>query len=741
MPLAGELAIPDIERATQARPPLALRIAMIRVVLDGESDLRDAADRLASRLPGPLGGLARLAYNYHWSWQPETVELFASIDPERWARVAANPVRLLEEADAGSLARLAGDAEFIAGIAAAEARLDAELARPVAPGPLAEEHPGAFFCAEYAVHGSLPIYSGGLGALAGDFLKQASDDALPLVGVGLLYRQGYFRQRLDASGWQHEYWVDSDPERLPAALVTGDDGAPLTVSVPISDERVVVGIWRVDVGRIPLYLLDSDRPENTPVARWITSRLYISDADLRLAQYLLLGVGGVRALDAMGIDPGRVHLNEGHAAFAALELARREIDAGASEQESLARARQRIIFTTHTPVPAGNDTYPLEDVARVAGAFVEEAGVDIEMLARAGRSHPEQDDEPFGVTQFALRYSVRANGVSRRHGEVARAMWADLWPDAAQDEVPITHITNGVHEPTWLGPSIRALFDRHLPAGWLARAADPSVWDAVRQIPGAEIWAARRAQRARLVDAVRERSVAERLGRGDYLPYSQAAAAAFDPDVLTVGFARRIATYKRLALLVADVESASELLRGERPIQIVLAGKAHPRDDEGKRMLQSLFALKMVPEVAGRVVFLDDYDLATAAMLVQGCDVWMNLPRPPLEASGTSGMKSAINGGLQVSVLDGWWAEAYDGENGWALPGDVDEDTEAQDARDGVELQRLLREEVVPPFYERDEQGLPLAWLARMRASLCSIAPTFSAQRMVRDYTEQAYGD
>ena len=708
-------------------------------MLDSQADVRAAADSLASRLPDELAPLAHLAYNYRWSWQPQGEELFRRIDSERWTRVERNPVHLLQEASAEALARAAADEPFLECVRAADAALAEDLARPAASGPISPERPMAFFCAEYAVHESLPIYSGGLGALAGDFLKQASDLALPLVGVGLLYRQGYFRQRLDAIGWQHEYWVDSDPERLPAALVRGGDGKPLTIVVPIDGEQVIAQIWRVDVGRVALYLLDTERPENGRAARWITARLYIGDPGLRLAQYLLLGVGGVRALAAMGIEPGGLHLNEGHAAFAALELARLGSGDGVTPAEALERVRERVVFTTHTPVPAGNDTYPVSEVARVAGGFLDELGLAPEALARLGRSHVASEAEPFGVTQFALRTSSRANAVSRRHGEVAREMWHDLWPEVELDGVPITHVTNGVHVPTWIGPEMRTLLDRHLPADWLARTDEPSVWEAVRDIPAAELWAARSAQRARLVEHVRDRSVLERLGRGDEVGYAQAAAATFRDDVLTVGFARRLATYKRLWLLVSDTERARDLLRGERPIQILLAGKAHPRDDEAKRMLAGLFEMKSIPEVAERVVFLDDYDLATAALLVQGCDVWVNLPRPPLEASGTSGMKAVMNGGLHLSVLDGWWPEAYDGTNGWALPGEVDPDVAAQDARDGYELMRVFGEEVVPLFYERDDHGLPIGWLRRVRASLCTLAPAFSAERMVHDYVRQAY--
>jgi starch phosphorylase len=708
-------------------------------VFDGSSDLERAATELARRLPEPLAPLARLAYNYRWSWLPDGDELFRSIDPDRWQLCLQNPVRLLQEAPSERLARAAGQSALVKRAALLESLVHEELARPAAAGPVDPDAPVAFFCAEYAVHRSLPVYSGGLGALAGDFVKESSDRALPVVAVGLMYRQGYFRQRVDAGGWQHEYWIDTDPERLPAALVTGEHGEPLTVPVPIGGRDVTAQIWRVDVGRVPLYLLDVDRPDNDRRARWISSRLYVGDEETRLGQYVLLGVGGVRALRAVGIDPGVVHMNEGHAALAPLELAREELARGASIDEALESARSRTVFTTHTPVPAGNDTYPADEARAVIGSLLDElasAGCDVMRLAR---THPDDLSEPFGVTQLALRMSRVANGVSRRHGDVARAMWRELWPDRSEEEVPIGHVTNGVHVPTWVGAPIRALFDRHLGQGWEDRADDPATWEPIDDIPDADLWAVRGEQRAALVAWLRDRSVADRLARTDTPEYVGAAERAFDPDVLTLGFARRIATYKRLGLLVQDPDRMLALLAGDRPIQVVLAGKAHPRDEAAKYVLQSLFHLKGAPLVGEHVIFLDDYDLASAAALVRGCDVWLNVPRPPLEASGTSGMKSVMNGGLQVSVLDGWWAEAYDGANGWALPGDVEPDHGAADARDAGELYRLLEAEVVPAFYNRDVDGLPPAWVARMRASLRTLGPRFCATRMVREYVERSY--
>jgi starch phosphorylase len=712
---------------------------LLSTINDGSRDIRRAAEDLAERLPPALAPLARLAYNYRWSWAAGGPELFRSLDPERFERSGENPVRLLQEVPGDSLRRAAADHGLVERAARLESTIRAELERPAAAGPIDPAHPVAFFCAEYGIHQSLPVYSGGLGALAGDFVKESSDLAVPLVAVGLMYRQGYFRQRVDASGWQHEYWVDTDPQRLPAAMVTGEDGRPVTIHVMVGDRNVAAKIWRVEAGRVPVFLLDTDCPENGPVQRWITARLYVSDPTVRLAQYVLLGVGGVRALRALGIDPGLIHLNEGHAAMAPLELAREELERGASFDVALEAARKRTVFTTHTPVPAGNDSYPPEQLGAALAFMAGAVGTSPSELIALGRTHPDDEHEPFGVTQAALRMSRAAGGVSRRHGEVARAMWNGLWPGTAIDEVPIKYITNGVHVPTWVGEPMRELLDRHFGEDWLLHSDDPERWGRIDQIPDAELWAARERQRGELVAFLRERSVTDRLGRGDVPEYVDAAAARYDEHVLTIGFARRVATYKRLHLLTRDPDWTLSLLTGERPVQVVLAGKAHPRDEEAKRVLQGLFGIKHARVIGERVIFLDDYDLGSAARLVRGCDVWLNLPRPPLEASGTSGMKSAVNGGLQLSVLDGWWAEAYDGRNGWALPGEVDTDGEAQDARDAETLHRILCDEVVPSFYERDEHGLPSAWIARMRASLRSNGPRFSASRMVKQYVQEMY--
>ncbi|MGI8571414.1 MAG: alpha-glucan family phosphorylase [Solirubrobacteraceae bacterium] len=705
---------------------------------DGREDLRRAAEELTDRLPLPLAPLARIAYNYRWSWLPGGPELFASVDPERFEFSFQNPVRLLEECRFGMLARAAADGALLERAGELEVQLREDLDRPSHPA-FEPDRPVAFLCAEYGVHMSLPVYSGGLGALAGDFLKEASDRAIPIVAVGLMYRKGYFRQRIDAGGWQHEYWVDTDPQRLPAALVTRADGEPLTVTVPIYGTDVIAQIWRIDVGRVPLFLLDTDLPANGPLERWITARLYEADSEIRLAQYILLGVGGIRALRALGFEPSVVHLNEGHAALAPLELVGTAGHAGESLRAALDEACARTVFTTHTPVPAGNDSYPAEVVERAIERLASELSLPAPELLALGRTRSDEPHAPFGVTQAALRMSCAANAVSRRHGEVAREMWSSLWPELPVRDVPIGHVTNGVHLPTWLGGAMRELLTRYLVEDWIEHAADPATWEGVQDIADAELWATRERQRAELVAFLRGRSTADRLARSDVREYVQAAARAFDPHVLTIGFARRVATYKRLELLTRDPEWTLSLLSGDQPVQVVLAGKAHPRDEEAKRTLQKLFGLKYARVIGERVIFLDDYDLRSAALLVRGCDLWLNVPRPPLEACGTSGMKSAVNGGLQLSVLDGWWAEAYDGHNGWAISGEVDADHYAQDERDAAALHGLLGQEVVPSFYDRDEHGLPSVWLDRMRASLRSIGPRFCATRMVDEYVTRAY--
>ena len=704
----------------------------------GETDRRAAEAALADRLPAALAPLAAVAYNYRWSWVRGGAEAFAAIDPERWERCGANPVRLLQEAPASALRRAAGRASVVAEAERLAADLLAERARPSGPFACTPRAPAAFLCAEFAIHHSLPVYSGGLGVLAGDILKSASDLAHPTVGVGLMYRTGYFHQRLDTSGLQHEYWLDTDPERLPAVLVTDADGAPLTVRVPLDDEDVLAQIWRVDVGRVPLYLLDSDVPENDPVGRWVTSRLYEGNRAIRLAQYAMLGVGAVRALRALHIQPSVYHLNEGHPALAAFCLTAERLAAGLSFDEAWAAVRQQLVFTTHTPVPAGNETYGREEIESMLGRLADLV-CDRERFLALGRLDPDDDRQPSGMTPLALRASRSANGVSRRHGEVARRMWQPVLGGATPDEVPLTHVTNGVHVPTWLRGPVRELLDRHLGADWIRRSADPATWAPVAAIPAAEIWAARNAARSQLVDVLGEQATSDRLRRGEDLAYAEAAEHGFAPERLTIGFARRLATYKRLYLVASDPGRALRLLTGDRSVQFVFAGKAHPSDAGAKDIVRRLFDLKGAARDAGTVAFLEDYDLRLAASLVGGCDVWVNLPRPPQEASGTSGMKACLNGGLHLSVLDGWWAEAYDGTNGWAIDGTEDADEAGQDRRDGATLFDLLEQEVVPAFYDRDADGVPHRWVERIRRSLLTNGPAFSADRMVRQYAEEIY--
>jgi starch phosphorylase len=702
----------------------------------GNQDLEHRTNELASRLPDELGVFARLSFNYRWSWMPGGPELFESIDPYRWAVRRGNPVRLLLEMPGHPLSIIAGNRELIERAEALDAQLQADLARPFSVG--SGERPVAFLCAEYGVHPSLPTYSGGLGVLAGDILKEASDLAIPMVGVGILYREGNFHQRIDRTGWQHEYWVESDPDRLPLALVTGDDGGPITITVPLRDRELVAQIWRLNVGRIPLYLLDTRRSENSRVDRWITSRIYVGDRKLRLAQYALLGIGAVRALRALGIEPGLVHLNEGHAALASLELSREGTARGQRFSDALEEARARTIFTTHTPVPAGNEAYGAQELAEVLGDYAGGLGATEDEFLALGRSRPGPA-EPLGLTVLGLRVARSANGVSRRHGEVARAMWQPLFPGRRMQRVPIRHVTNGVHLPTWTAPAMRALLDRHLGPGWSSRAADPDAWAGVDHIPDEELWAVRRSLRSTLVDYVRDKSASDRLARGEPVGYAEAAAESFDADSLTLGFARRVAGYKRLYLLVLDPDRARELLEGPNPIQLVISGKAHQEDEEAKRILQSVFGMKLEPHVAERVAFLEDYDMFVARQMTWGCDVWLNLPRPPLEASGTSGMKAAMNGGLNLSSLDGWWEEAFDGTNGWGIPAAAAMDQHEQDIQDAGKLFDLLEREVTPLFYDRDHTGLPVGWIKRIKNSLRTIGPRFCATRMVDEYVREVY--
>lgn len=708
--------------------------------MPGAEDLRFAADQLAARLPSALAPLARIAFNYRWCWTTGGPELFAAVDAHRWEACGRNPVRLLQETPTVTLERAASDRDLVRRAYSLEECITTESKRPAQDGPVDPAHPVAFFCAEFGIHPSLPVYAGGLGVLAGDLLKAASDAGLPLVAVGLLYHQGYFRQRIDYSGWQQEYWIDTDPPRLPGALVTRNGLEPVTVRVPIRGREVVAQIWCFDVGRVPLYLLDTDRPENDPIDRWITSRLYVGDRDTRLSQYALLGMGGVRALAALGIEPGVLHLNEGHAALAPLERAAAEVARGAGFEEALAGARARTVFTTHTPVPAGNETYAPAEMERVFAGLDGRLGTSWERIfALAGTDVPG-GAEP-GMTALGLRVSRAANGVSRRHGGVAREIWKPLFAAAGRKDVPIGSVTNGVHLSTWMSDPMRALLDAHLGPGWESRSSDPETWEKLAEVPDAELWRVRCELRARMVAFVRERATLDRLARGESVDYVEKATEAFDPERLTLGFARRLATYKRLYLVSRDLPRALRLLDGPHAVQILLAGKAHPSDDGAKRVVQQLFGARRAPNVGERIAYLHDYDMRMAAYLVSGCDVWINLPRPPLEASGTSGMKAALNGALNLSVLDGWWAEADDGSHGWSISGEVDGEAEAQDDRDAQAVLDRIEKEIAPLFYERDADGVPRAWVGRVKASIRMAGQRFTARRMLDDYVRTTYAE
>jgi len=708
---------------------------------DGSRDVRRATDRLARRLPEPLENLAWIAYNYLWSWTPRGEDLFRLMDDHRFSIAGENPVRFLLNLPERDLLSAATSPEILSVLGGVAESMEAELARPTTS--VLADGPVAFFCAEFGVHQSLPVYSGGLGVLAGDYLKETSDQALDVVGMGLLYRRGYVHQRMDLSGWQHEYWLEANTGQLPAVRVRGANGLPIKVHVPIWNGQLAAHVWRVNVGRTPLYLLDAELPENSPLERWVTARLYEGSHDVRLAQYALLGIGGVRALDAMGISPGLFHLNEGHPALASLEVASQlshEFAEGTGDLDRLTGAvRERFAFTTHTPVPAGNETYTPEEFFSVLGHTIDSMGLSREQVSAQARVDPTNESEPLGFSPLAIRASRSTNGVSRRHGEVARAMWSPLFPGRAERDVPVTYVTNGVHLPTWMSPTMRGLLTNFLGAGWESHANDPGLWSHVDEIPDLDLWEARCTMRSRLIEMIRSRTVVDRLARGEEVDFAASADSAFDPTNLTIGFARRLATYKRLDLLFHDKERLATIIDHEQGAQFIIAGKAHPLDDEAKRVASNVFTLNRSLGLPNTVIFLEDYDMRVAPRLVAGCDIWLNLPRPPMEASGTSGMKAAMNGCLNLSVLDGWWSEGYNGQNGWAIDGTTLDDPAAQDERDANALYDLLEHEVRPLYFSRDANGIPVAWLAMVRASLRSLAPAYSTARMLSDYRERIY--
>lgn len=711
------------------------------------------AARLRSQLPLPLKPLADLAQNYWWSWTTERLSIFREIDPEQWQRTQHNPIALLQATTSERLAELAIDPAYIRRVQALAAQFDRYMtatdtwASQQVPH-LTKAAPVAYFCAEFGIHESLPIYSGGLGILAGDHLKSASDLGIPLVGVGLLYRQGYFRQRLNRHGWQEDYYVDNPFEQMPLELLRDAQGQPQVVEVEIRQRLVRAQIWLARIGRTDLYLLDTDREDNDPIDRWLTGHLYGGNQDTRIAQEMLLGIGGVRMLQLLGLTPQVHHLNEGHAAFALLELARQEIQrTGKSFYDVEAAVRDRCVFTTHTPVPAGHDTFTPDLMDSFFASYWPQLGLSREQFLALGARRLGDPWEPFGMTVLALRLTRHANGVSKLHGQVSRKMWSLLYPERQVDQVPIAHITNGVHAQTWTAPLMSDLYVQYLGEDWATSVADGQRWAKLEQIPEAELWWRHQLLKERLIAFTRSRLKQARLDRGEDAGAIAATDQILDPKALTIGFARRFSPYKRGDLILRDAERALQLLGdSQRPVQIIFAGKAHPADEEGKRIIQRLMEWCKHPRIREHVAFIEDYDIYTAQKLVQGVDVWLNNPRRPLEASGTSGQKVCFNGGINCSVLDGWWCEGYQigpdgkGLNGWAIGEDAHtSDQELQDKIDATSLYRLLEEEIIPLYYHQDEDGIPRGWVKMMKASIITNSPIFNTDRMLVDYVTQMY--
>lgn len=711
------------------------------------------ASRLSAKLPRLLKRLADLAYNYWWCWVPDQVSLFETINPDEWERCGHNPVALLESVSYERLTQLAVDPLYVKRLNAIVEQFDRYMqaadtwAGRVAP-QISREHPVAYFCAEFGLHESLPVYSGGLGILAGDHLKSASDLGVPMVGVGLLYRQGYFRQRLNRSGWQEDYYIDNQFERLPLELMKNDNGEAFVVEIQVRQRVVKAQIWKVRVGRVDLYLLDTDREDNDPIDRWLTGHLYGGNQETRIAQEVVLGIGGVRALQALGIEPAVYHLNEGHAAFCLLEVARLEIQrTGKSFYDIEASVRARCVFTTHTPVPAGHDVFSTDLMDSFFAQYWAQLGLSREQFLALGARRLGDPWEPFGMTVLALRLCRAANGVSELHGHVSRQMWTVLYPERPEDKVPIGYITNGVHATTWTASLLSDLFTEYLGHDWDTKVSDPNLWAQVDQIPDQELWWRHQVLKEGLIAHARHKIRLARQNRGEDWDQVHAVDSMLDPNVLTIGFARRFSPYKRGHLLLRDADRALKIFgNGDRPVQIIFAGKAHPADEEGKRIIQRLMEWCKHSEIRNRVAFIEDYDMYTARKLVQGVDVWLNNPRRPLEASGTSGQKVCFNGGLNCSVLDGWWCEGYQadangkGINGWAIGQDAHtSDQELQDKIDSDSLYQLLEEEIVPLYYNQDEQGIPHGWIQMMKASIKTNAPAFNTHRMIADYVTHVY--
>jgi len=700
-------------------------------------------DRFIAPLQERLWALAR---NLWWSWDQDSGSLFRDLDPVRWRLLNHNPISLLGETPLDAIERRARELVLHGRINYAYRRQREYLAQDRTWGAthagVLRPHPVAYFSAEFGLHESFPIYSGGLGVLAGDHIKSASDLDIPLVGVGLFYGQGYFRQYLDRTGWQQEEYLETDVSQLPMEPAIGKNGLPVTVQIETRRGAIRAKVWRAKVGRCDLLLLDSNVEGNAPEDHELTSRLYGGDGRDRVRQELLLGVGGFRALKAMGITPGVFHLNEGHSGFAVLEAIRdRMREEGVGFDQAARRISRQVVFTTHTPVPAGHDRFHGGLIEEHLGPLRESLGLSFESLMGLGRENPSNPYEDFCMTVLGLRLSRRANAVSALHGEVSRAMWTGLHPGKPEDEVPIGHITNGVHVPTWLAPQMFRLYDRHLGTGWHQHSGESRIWEGIENVDDGELWETHLNLKLRLLEFVRQRAVQQAERRGEAPDVLQKLSRILSPDALTIGFARRFATYKRANLILADIERLGSMVNDpKRPVQFVFAGKAHPRDDPGKRVLQQIAALMRDKQFSDKFVFIEDYDINVGRHLVQGVDVWLNNPRRPLEASGTSGQKVVLNGGLNLSVLDGWWAEAYDGLNGFAIgTGRTHSNIDVHDARDGEDLYAVLREEVIPLYYQRDRDGLPRCWIKRMKRTIRTLGWRFNADRMVMDYTLKCY--
>ncbi len=700
-------------------------------------------------LPPAIEKLRELAYNLRWAWKHDTIELFRRLDTELWEATGHNPVRMLGEIDQERLAAAARDESFLAHLE----RASEELSKYQAGDPnwFRRRHDGedppliAYFSAEFGITECLSIFAGGLGVLAGDHLKSASDLGVPLTGVGLLYQEGYFRQRLNSSGWQQEDYEDNDFRNLPLALERGADGKPLTVTVRYPGRDVAAQTWRAQVGRVRLYLLDTNIEPNLPADRDISDQLYGGDSEMRIRQEILLGIGGYRALERLGIEPTVYHINEGHSAFLALERVRRLMERHhLSFREARLAASAGLVFTTHTPVAAGHDYFGPDLMRHYFTEYTQSLGLPMPEFLALGRRNPSDAAESFCMTVLALRLASFSNGVSRLHGDVSRRMWEGLWPGVPRDEVPIGHITNGVHFRSWISYEMNQLYDRYLGPKWRQEPAEQPLWQRVASIPAEELWRTHERRRERLVAFARRRLRAQLQRRAVSQSEIDAADEALGPEALTIGFARRFATYKRATLLLRDVERLGRILNDpQRPVQVIFAGKAHPRDEAGKELIRQIVNLARRPEFRRRIVFLEDYDMAVARYLVQGVDVWLNTPQRPLEASGTSGMKALANGALNLSTLDGWWDEAWRmpkplGESvGWAIG--TGQDGPDLDQRESEALYDLLERDVVPTYYERRADDLPRRWIARMKASIASLCHFFNTHRMVQNYTETFY--